>query len=297
MNSTKTIGYTHSPKPVTVRLNTAIRVLEQSAANLNRPDPSSVPSTEKSQTDRLSENKPVVQAVDRDDEITVRKWLVQGHSPSELIQNKIRESILERSAMKRSEKVFELLLSELELSSSVDPKVWRDSRGTPILISMAALAVPEKKSSIQYGRMVERLLMKHPNLVNDQDCAYIGDGRTALHQAAATGNTRLMELLIRHGAQVDAVNSNGETPLHFAARFGKTTSLKFLIGYGAQIDLKSKHTRSTPLLIAAENGQESIIRELLYSGAKKSEKDIFGKTAPQRYREYVSNYLHQNPSN
>lgn len=289
MNSTKKIEKIHTQKPVTVRLETAIQVLEQSSSNPHRGGESAL--------ELLDESDPVVKAIDRDQDKIIRKWLVQGHSPLEQIQNKIKETVLERAAMKGSEKVFDLLVSELELSSTVDPKVWRDSRGTPILVEMASVAVPEKKSSIKYERMIERFLVDHSHLINDQDGAYIGDGRTALHQAAANGNARLIEILLSHGALVDSPNLNGETPLHFAARFGRVSSLKLLISHGARIDPKSKHTRSTPLLIAAENGQESIIRELLYSGAKKSEKDIFGKTAPQRYREYVSNYLRQKPSN
>ena len=269
-------------KPITVDLETAIQVLDQKADT---------------GSSLLEENHPMVAAIDKDDAKTIQRWLAIGYSPSARIDNQIKESLLERAAVRGSEKVFDAFVSELELSTEENPKVWRDSRGTPILIVMAALATPEKKSSLKYERMIERLLVDHSDHINDRDRAYIGDGRTALHQAAATGNARLIDILISHGAQVDSENSTGETPLHFAARFGKLSSLKLLIGFGAKIDPKSKHTRSTPLLIASESGHESIIRELLDSGAKKSEKDIFGKTAPQRYKEYVKSYSHKKTSN
>jgi hypothetical protein len=42
-------------------------------------------------------------------------------------------------------------------------------------------------------------------------------------------------------------------------------------------------------MYAAELGRKSVIRELLLSGAKKSSKDVFGKTAKQRYREFSMN--------
>jgi ankyrin repeat protein len=245
----------------------------------------------------LDESDAVVSAIDRDDVNYIRNWLQSSHSPAEKIKNRIQETALERAAIRGSEKVFDALMTELELSTDVDPKVWRDSRGTPLIVGMAALSNPDKKVSKKYERMIERFLVDHSDHVNDRDRAYIGDGRTALHEAAVVGNVRLMEVLISHGAQVDSENSIGETPLHFAARFGKLGALKLLISHGAAIDPKSKHTKATPLLIAAESGHEAIIRELLDSGAKKNTRDIFGKTAPDRYREYVKSFHSQKPSN
>ena len=138
--------------------------------------------------------------------------------------------------------------------------------------------------------MIERFLKKHADQINVQDKAYIGDGRTGLHQAAANGNIVVLKSLLSHGAQINSVNSIGETPLHFAARFGQLAALKILIAQGARLNEKSKHTKATPLLVAAESGHEAIIRELLDAGAKRNVRDIFGKTALDRYKEFVGSY-------
>lgn len=251
--------------------------------------PASLPST-KIVVESIAEQDAILRAIDRDQDQAVKDWLAQGHSPVAIIKNKIQESLLDRAASLGSEKVFEVLLSSIE---SRGLKLPRDGRGTPILLSMVTLAMPNQLQVKKYERMIEKFLVKHSDQINLQDKAYIGDGRTALHQAATNGNLVVLKALLSHGAQVNAVNSIGETPLHFAARFGKLETLKMLIAHGAKLNEKSKHTRATPLLAAAESGQEAIIRELLYAGAKKDEKDTFGKTAPERYKAYVANYYHQ----
>lgn len=248
--------------------------------------PASIPST-KSVVEYVSEKEPILKAIDHDQEVLVKEWLSKGHSPVAIIQNKIQESILDRAASLGAEKVFEVLLSEIESKNLALP---RDGRGTPILLSMVTLAMPNQLHVKKYERMISKFLVKHSDQINLQDKAYIGDGRTALHQAAVNGNLVVLKALLSHGAQVNVVNSIGETPLHFAARFGKLETLKTLIAHGAKLNEKTKHTKATPLLTAAESGQEAIIRELLYAGAKKDEKDAFGKTAPERYKAYVANY-------
>ncbi len=251
--------------------------------------PASIPST-KIIVETISEKDAILQAVDRDQENKVKDWLRKGHSSSALVKNKIRESLLDRAASSGSEKVFDVLLTDLESKETSVSYRWKDGRGTPILLSLVSLATPTHSRSGKYERMIERFLKKHADQINAQDKAYIGDGRTALHQAAANGNLVVLKSLLSHGAQINSLNSIRETPLHFAALFGQLAALKILIARGAKLNEKSRHTQATPLLAAAENGHEAIIRELLDSGAKKELKDAFGKTAPERYKEYVASY-------
>jgi len=251
--------------------------------------PASIPST-KTVVENVTEQDSILRAIDRDQEKLVKEWLAQGHSPVAIIKNKIQESLLDRAASVGAEKVFEVLLSSIESQGLILP---RDGRGTPILLSMVTLAMPNQSQVKKYERMIEKFLVKHSDQINLKDKAYIGDGRTALHQAATNGNIVVLKALLSHGAQVNVVNSIGETPLHFAARFGKLETLKILITRGAKLNEKTKHTKATPLLVAAESGQEAIIRALLYAGAKKEEKDAFGKTAPERFKAYVTNYHQQ----
>ena len=44
-------------------------------------------------------------------------------------------------------------------------------------------------------------------------------------------------------------------------------------------------------MLAAEMGHETMIRYLMSVGAKRDEKDTFGKTAPERFHEYTHVYV------
>lgn len=55
------------------------------------------------------------------------------------------------------------------------------------------------------------------------------NGATALFVAAASGHSKIVQLLIKNGADVNLKNNEGLTPLHAASDFGKTInhSVKF----------------------------------------------------------------------
>lgn len=248
----------------------------------------SLPTSTITVEETLPESHVVVRAIDRNQREIIQSWVRAGHSPTARIQNKLKEHLLERAASHGSADVFDALLSEID-RAHLSPKLI-DSRGTPIIIGLASLANPNQKLTRQYERMIEALLRYSSKEVNATDRAYIGDGRTALHQAAASGNVSLIRTLINHGALVNAKNSSLETPLHLAARFGHIDAVRYLIASGASIHDKTKHTKATPLMAAAEMGHAQVIRLLMATGAKKDEKDTFGKTAPDRYSEYSASY-------
>ena len=60
-------------------------------------------------------------------------------------------------------------------------------------------------------------------------------GITALHLAAEFGDVDIAELLIEHGAKINAKSCQGVTPLHFAARWGHISTMKLLVLRGADI--------------------------------------------------------------
>jgi ankyrin repeat protein len=241
----------------------------------------------------LVESSPIVTAIDHDDASTVKNWLNAGHSPLAKIKNKLHEPLIERAATHSSIHAFAELLSIAHFLN--EDANLKDNRGTPLLLTLSELAVPGKASNAVYEQMIELMLSVSPEIAQAKDRAYIGDGRTALHEAAAIGNLHVVEMLIARGAPVNAKNASGECPLHLAARFGHLEIVKFLLAKGAQINIKSKFTRSTPLMAAAEMGHESIIHLLMMSGAERDSRDTFGKTAPERFREYRIAYASSTP--
>ncbi len=78
-----------------------------------------------------------------------------------------------------------------------------------------------------------------------------------IHSACAISHIDITELLIRHGADVNAKQIQGITPLHEAAHNGQTKLLKLLIDNGADINAKMDNGQ-TPLFMANEkNFQET----------------------------------------
>ncbi|KAI0290861.1 ankyrin repeat-containing domain protein, partial [Russula brevipes] len=74
---------------------------------------------------------------------------------------------------------------------------------------------------------------------------------TALHHAAYEGHTEVAQLLLRHGANVDARGEMNRTPLSLASFHGHRDIVQLLLDHGAEVDPESKHYE-TPLWEASE---------------------------------------------
>jgi ankyrin repeat protein len=103
-----------------------------------------------------------------------------------------------------------------------------DTRETPL---HAALC---KSDRLVYDRVLEVLLAygANPNLATAdgvetggfmRDCRTKGE--TALHRAAAFGESDTIQLLLNAGAQVDARDANGDTPLSWASWYLRPASI------------------------------------------------------------------------
>jgi ankyrin repeat protein len=63
------------------------------------------------------------------------------------------------------------------------------------------------------------LLKQYPDTVN-RTTSEEDDRWTPLHMAAQSGSVDCIELLLQHGANIEATTSDGSTPLHIAAANG-----------------------------------------------------------------------------
>ena len=92
---------------------------------------------------------------------------------------------------------------------------------------------------------VVELLLKHKADVNAAD----KDGATPLLLAAESGHAAVVELLLKHQADVNAANTYGSTPLHFAALKGSIAVVELLLNYQADVNAKTEraiHPSTTP---------------------------------------------------
>jgi ankyrin repeat protein len=120
-----------------------------------------------------------------------------------------------------------------------------------------------------------RLLARDPQLVN----AYAEDGFQALGLASFFGHYDVVEYLIKAGAPVNSVSRNGlkAAPIQSAAAAGYERIVELLLKHGADPNIREQGGY-TSLHAAAENGDEDMIRTLLYGGADLTVRSDDGKT-------------------
>src|SRR5690606_4588657 len=91
-------------------------------------------------------------------------------------------------------------------------------------------------------------------------------GQTALMWAAGAGNTQTIDLLVEHGADVDAASSAGFTALLFAVREARLAAVEALIGHGADVDAVAPDGTSA-LNVAILNAHYEVASVLPAGGA------------------------------
>lgn len=108
------------------------------------------------------------------------------------------------------------------------------------------------------------------------------DGFTPLHLAAFLGRPDATRLLLRSGADVEAVAANDSAvrPLHSGVAGGQPDVVEALLRAGADVDAPQRGG-FTPLMGAAAQGSVAVVEGLLVAGARRSVVDEDGRTAAE----------------
>jgi len=154
--------------------------------------------------------------------------------------------------------------------------------GVSVALSSVHCAAPDKSDdpslheAVKQGRFEEVEALLAGGAAVDARNSY---GHTPLHVAVNTRQAvRMATLLLRHGADVNAVETDdGDTPLHEAAMYGRVEAVRFLLAHKARLESRTESDR-TPLATAARFGYAEVVRELLRAGADPSPADREGKT-------------------
>lgn len=109
-----------------------------------------------------------------------------------------------------------------------------------------------------------RMLARDPQLVN----TYAEDGFQALGLASYFGHYDVVEYLLKAGAPVNTTSRNplSAAPVQSAAAAGHERIVDLLLKHGADPNIREQGGY-TPLHAAAQNGDEDMIRTLIYGGA------------------------------
>lgn len=189
-------------------------------------------------------------------------------------------------------------LVQLLLSRGADPNATNHYGGTPYSVAVdrgntnmmtlllqngaketvISLSAPLRRAAIMNQLAeAEALVKQSPTMVQSHDDLR----RTPLHLACAQAGLPLVELLLKHGADVNATDFADHTPLHGAALAGNVDIINALLAMKADPNQRNRQL-ATPLFLAAMRGALPAIDVLLRGGAELQAVDNLGETALHR---------------
>jgi hemoglobin len=166
---------------------------------------------------------------------------------------------------------------ELAQSPTLEPRFARDRAVFAHVLTL--MMASGRGALLEYA---ERALLADPALAQVRN-RY---GRTLLHDASAQGNLRMVELLLRLGADPNVHFGGAHTPLYCVANEcqvpGGARIVRALVRAGAQVDGRSDAKQCTPLHMAARRGNIEVAEALMDCGADIHARDKTGVTPLQR---------------
>ncbi len=164
-----------------------------------------------------------------------------------------------RAASDGQEPIVRLLLSNGAHIEARSP-----SNGTPLICAAEG----------NHEAIVDFLLMNGASVDAEDDF-----GWKPLHRALVSrGGAKVAQMLLTHGADINARCAYRKTPLHHAIEKGNDPMVSFLLAAGADYEARDIAER-TPLQTAIESRLEIMVRILLEAGADTDAKDKGGHDA------------------
>ena len=167
--------------------------------------------------------------------------------------------------------------------------VW--TRIHDVLQGVSSTATQGAQLELRYASVcglpdvVEFLITKYSQNVNPLSNRSLP---TPLYLAATKGYDKVIELLLRHGANVNAMNNQGWTALHVASANGYLPATRILLDHNADTSLQDDYGK-TPLHCALENGHLGIALSLIERIGDQDVRD--GRNITPLYRASEMGYL------
>ena len=115
-------------------------------------------------------------------------------------------------------------------------------------------------------------------LQKDGNANAIEADTSALLWACAASDPRLIDILVKYGADVNFQSGDGETALIKCSYLGPVEAVKILLDNNANVD-DADEIGQTALMASAKAGRLDIVKLLVRAGAKVEKQDINGLTA------------------
>ena len=240
----------------------------------------------------------------------------EGKTPFELLPNNPSSEAIARvliwEAVKRESLGQSLCEGYQQMVQSCENYSKFDQESREEIMRMQSEKIDVEDSAISFYRLQEKktealtselwtaLILGQYDLANRliYRGANINDSRkidddpvtTFVHYAAETGDVQGMRLLIKHGANCNACDSQGRTPLHWAVKTGDYPDVvEVLINEAAVVDARDVIQR-TPLHLAVKNQFDESAQKLIARGASTEAVDIEGMTMLHTYFTRSGNY-------
>jgi len=167
------------------------------------------------------------------------------------------------------------------------PLLWaaarRDADMVTLLQEHGATATIFVAAALGQTKRVDGHLRKNEKLIEQRD----EHGQTSLHYTSQALRAEVTALLLKAGADVNAVDALGSTPLHIACdvrladRADQRAVMQLLLGAGANVNATANH-EVTPLHRAVRARNPVAVALLLKHGAKADPCDARGSTPLRR---------------
>jgi ankyrin repeat protein len=176
----------------------------------------------------------------------------------------------------------------LEHGANPNPNPRSDTASSPLLEAVTAGDAASFELLLQHGAKIKAdgeyvlamAVLTYCDRCVDLAVAKITDKdvyTAALQDSAVVGDTRSMQMMLDHGADVKAFDITGRTALMYTAASDvlPLDAVKLLVAHGADVNAKSRHTKSgdeglTVLDMAERHGKTPVLEFLVASGAKNS---------------------------
>jgi uncharacterized protein len=106
-------------------------------------------------------------------------------------------------------------------------------------------------------------------------------GSTPMSEAAIRGELKILRALLAAHADVDSANADGQTALMILSRTGNVAAAELLIAHGAQVNAREKWRDQSALMWAAAESQPAMVRLLIRHGAVMDQRSLVNNWARQ----------------